>query len=420
MRDADAAPFHNRYEQVTADCYLPNTVLGNFDLMSFSFAPALLGYLETHDTTTYSRIISADRGNAIATTFHHVALPLLSRRDKVTQVRWGLKAFEAHFGRRAAGFWLPDMAVNDEALDVLAECGVEFTLLSSEQIRTARACGAGPYHIKLKSGRHLAIFARDHMLSDKVAFELNWLGGAGMFAARYLAPHPDDGLLLIATDGETYGHHHPGEEMFARYLLQQEAWNAGYQVVPLASFVRDHPPEIEASLPGPSSWSASGEDSQEPGQSAWQAPLRAALEHVAEAADAIYERKARTAGFDPWALRDGYVDVLTNRTMELLYLAGLAERALARSDEERVLTLLRAQAHRLAMFDRYAFSETGFNSAEMRIAVAHAARAVGFVAQATGEDLSGDLRRDLALVTDPRGEHTAMEIYTEIVEAQHT
>jgi predicted glycosyl hydrolase (DUF1957 family) len=119
MRDADAAPFHNRYEQVTADCYLPNAVLGNFSLMSFSFAPALLGYLETHDTTTYSRIISADRGNAIATTFHHVVLPLLSRRDKVTQVRWGLNAFEAHFGRRAAGFWLPDMAVDDEALDVL-------------------------------------------------------------------------------------------------------------------------------------------------------------------------------------------------------------------------------------------------------------------------------------------------------------
>ena len=420
IRDADAAPFHNRYEQVTADCYLPNAVLGNFNLMSFDFAPALLGYLETHDTTTYSRIISADRGNALATTFHHVVLPLLSRRDKVTQVKWGLKAFEAHFGRRAVGFWLPDMAVDDEALDVLAECGAEFTLLSSEQIRTARACGAGPYRIKLKSGRDLAVFARDHVLSNKVAFELNWLGGAGMFAARYLAPHPDDGLLLIATDGETYGHHHSGEEMFARYLLQQEALNAGYQVVPLDGFMRDHPPEIKASLPGSSSWRADGEDSLEPGQSAWKALLRAALGHVAEAADAIYEREARAAGLDPWSLRDGYVDVLTNRTMDLLYLTGLAERALARSAEERMLTLLRAQAHRLAMFDRDAFSETEFNSTEMRIAVAHAACVTSLVAQATREDLSGDLRRALALVTDSRGEHTAMEIYTEIVEAQRT
>jgi hypothetical protein len=208
--------------------------------------------------------------------------------------------------------------------------------------------------------------------------------------------------------------------MFARYLLQQEALNAGYQVVPLAGFLRDHPPEVEARLPGPSSWHASGEEGLEPGQFARKTRLRAALDDLAEAADSIYEREARAAGFDPWALRDGYADVLCRRTMDLLYLAGQAERALARPAEERVLTLLRAQAHRLAMVDSYTLSETEFNSIEMRIAVAHAARAVSLIAQATGQDLSGDLRRALALATDSRGEHTAMEIYTEIVETQHT
>jgi hypothetical protein len=421
MRDADAAPFRNRYEQVTADCYLPNAVLGNFNLMSFDFAPRLLSYLETHDTTAYSRVISADRGNAFATTFHPVSLPQLSRREKMTQVRWGLKAFEAHFGRQAAGLWLPDLAVDDETLDVLAECGVEFTVLSSEQIRVARARGAGPYRTRLKGRRGLTVFARDHALSDKVAFELNWLGGAGMFAARYLSSRPDDGLLLIATNGETYGHHHPGEEMFVRYLLQQEASNAGYQVVPLAGFLRDHPPEIVAELPGPSSWRADGEDNSEDRPSAsWEAPLRAALAHLADAADAIYEREVRAAGFDPWALRDGYAEVLTNRVMGLLYLAEHADRALTHADEERVLALLRAQTHRMAMFDGYAFSAGEFNSVEMRLTVAHAARAASLIAQATGEDLSVDLRRALALATGPRGERTATEIYTEIVEAQHT
>ena len=419
IRDADAAPFRNRYEQVTADCYLPNAVLGNFNLMSFDFAPRLLSYLETHDTTAYSRIISADRGNALATTFHPVSLPQLSRREKVTQVRWGLKAFEAHFGRQAAGLWLTNLAVDDETLDVLSECSVEFTLLSSEQIRAPRARGAGPYRLKLTSGREMAVFTRDHALSDKVAFELNRLGGAGMFAARYLATRPEDGLLLIATDGETYGHHHPGEEMFARYLLQQEALNAGYQVVPLAGFLRDHPPEIEAELPGPSSWRANGEDNLEERPSAsWKAPLRAALAHLADAADAIYEREVRAAGLDPWALRDGYADVLTNRAIGPLYLAGQADRALTRPAEERVLTLLHAQAHRMAMFDSYAFSAE-FNSVEVRIAVAHVAHAVSLIAQATGEDLSGDLRYALSLATDPRGERTATEIYIEIVEAQH-
>ena len=256
-REASAAPFRNLYEQVTADCYRPNAVLGNFDLMSFDVAPTLLSWLEARDAATYSRIFSADRGNAIATTYHHVILPLLSRRDKVTQIAWGLKAFECSFGRKAAGLWLPDMAVDAETLDVLAECGVGFTLLSSEQVQGDLRFGAGPYRVRTASGREIAVFVRDRALSDKISFELNWLGGAGMFAARHLAPRTDDGLLLIATDGETYGHHHPDEEMFLRYLLHQEAPHAGYQVAPLSGFLRDHPPQSELTVDGPSSWSCS-------------------------------------------------------------------------------------------------------------------------------------------------------------------
>jgi hypothetical protein len=324
LRDADAAPFRNRYEQVTADCYLPNAVLGNFNLMSFDFAPTLLGYLEVHDTTAYSRIISADRGNAIATTFHHVLLPSLSYRDKVTQVTWGLKAFEAHFGRPAAGVWLPDMAVDDETLDVLAECDVEFTVLSHQQIRTARMCGAGPYRMPLRGGRKLAVFARDPMLSNKIAFELNWLGGAGMFAARYLAHHPDDGLLLIATQGETYGHHHAGEEMFARYLLQKKL-NAATRWCRwrlCATTRRKLRPAC-----GPSSRRASGGGGPEPGS--LHRLDCAPLDVLAEAADSIYDVKLGAA--QSWARALAGADVLCRRTMDLLYSGRAGRVRLARS-----------------------------------------------------------------------------------------
>ncbi len=422
--EAEAAPFRNLYEQVTADCYRPNAVLGNFDLMSFDVAPTLLNWLEARDAATYSRIFSADRGNAIATTYHHVILPLLSRRDKVAQIAWGLKAFECCFGRKADGLWLPDMAVDTETLDVLAECGVGFTLLSSEQVQGNLRFGAGPYRVRTASGREIAIFVRDRTLSNKISFELNWLGGAGMFAARHLAPRADNGLLLIATDGETYGHHHPDEEMFLRYLLRQEAPHAGYQVAPLSGFVRDHPPQGELTVVGPSSWSCSHgvqrwqRECECASPAAWKAPLREALVHLADAADAIYEREAREAGLDPWLVRHDYADVLLNRIIGPVYLAGHAEHILTRQDEDRVLTLLSAQFYRQAMFTSYAFFGTEFGAREMRNALANAARVVGLVTQATGEDLSDTLRRDLALVTDPRGEHTAMELYIEIVEAQ--
>ncbi len=422
--DANAAPFRNLYEQATADCYLPNAVLGNFDLLSFDIASTLMNHLEVHEAATYSRILAADRGNAIATTFHPVLLPMLPRRDKITEVVWGLRAFQTHFGRPAIGLWLPEMAVDDETLDVLVECGVEFTLLSAEQLQGELSQGAGPYGVQTPNGP-VAIFARDRALSDKVSFELNWLGGAGIFAARYLTPRPDDGLLLIATDGETYGHYHPGEEMFLRYLLQQEAPHAGYQVVPLTGFLRDHTPEVEVRVLSPSSWSCVHGDEHwlECGCSSpaeWKSPLCAALHRLADAVDCIYEREARAGGLDPWRVRDGFADVLMDRIPDLMYLASCETRALTRAAEERLLLLLHAGAHRLAMFSYYAFASTDFDSMDMRYVVGHAARAISLVAHATGQDLSADLRRDLALATDPRGDRTATEIYTEIVEAQHT
>ena len=425
-REAAVAPFRNLYEQVTADCYRPNAVLGNFDLMSFDMALALLDWLERRDAATYSRILAADRGSAMATTFHHVILPLLSRRDKVTQVTWGLEAFKGHLGRPAEGLWLTDMAVDHETLDVLAECGVEFTLLSSEQTQGDLRIGAGPYRVRLESGRELAIFARDHALSDKIAFELNRLGGAGIFAARHLSPRTGEGLLLIATDGETYGHHHVGEEMFLRYLLRQEASNAGYQVVPLTGFLRDHPPEVEIQIRSPSSWSCTHgverwqRECSCASPAPWKAPLREALVRLGDGADALYEREARAAGLDPWALRNSYADVLMNRTTGSAYLRRHEKHACTRDAEQRVLTLLAAQAHRFAMFNSHAFFGTELDTLEIRHNLAHAARAVGFIAQATGDDLADSLRHDLASATDPRIERTAAEIYTEVVEAHQT
>src|SRR5438477_492164 len=63
-------------------------------------------------------------GNAIAMPYHHVILPLCSRRDKITEVRWGVADFRRVFGREPAGMWLPETAVDRETLDVLAEEGI--------------------------------------------------------------------------------------------------------------------------------------------------------------------------------------------------------------------------------------------------------------------------------------------------------
>src|SRR2546427_4476394 len=110
-----AAPYHDWNERVTSECYAPNTaarrvdsanrildIVNNFEKISFNVGPTLMTWLERHAPDVYARVLDADRlsaqarnghGNAIAQIYNHMILPLATRRDKVTQTRWGLADF---------------------------------------------------------------------------------------------------------------------------------------------------------------------------------------------------------------------------------------------------------------------------------------------------------------------------------------
>src|SRR5262249_52325724 len=124
-------------------------VVDNFAALAFDVGPTLLSWLERERPDVYGAILEADRrsratrghGNAIAQAYGHAILPLASRRDKATQVPWGLADFRHRFGRDAEGLWLPETAVDRETLEVLAEEGVRFTLLAPDQAASVREPG---------------------------------------------------------------------------------------------------------------------------------------------------------------------------------------------------------------------------------------------------------------------------------------
>ena len=172
-----AAPYHDWNARVTAECYAPNTaarrvdtqsrildVVDNFAALAFDVGPTLMTWLEQERPDVYGAILEADRasraarghGNAIAQAYGHAILPLCTRRDKVTQVRWGLADFRHRFGRDAAGMWLPETAADRETLEVLAEEGVRFTLLAPGQAASVRGRtqtgGPGPRR-SIRAGR---------------------------------------------------------------------------------------------------------------------------------------------------------------------------------------------------------------------------------------------------------------------------
>src|SRR5438132_12987995 len=72
-------------------------------------------------------------GNALAQAYNHTILPLANSRDKNTQILWGLSDFRYRYGHDAHGMWLAETAVDVECLDLLAQCGITYTVLAPWQ-----------------------------------------------------------------------------------------------------------------------------------------------------------------------------------------------------------------------------------------------------------------------------------------------
>lgn len=439
-REPDAAPYANWNERITAECYAPNAETSNFGRISFNLGGTLARWLDEHDHATYQRIVAAERGyreihavgNGLGQPVHHTILPLARRRDKICQIRWGIASFEHRFGHRPKGMWLPEMAVDYETLEVLAAEGIRFTILSDEQVRGDLAAGAGPYRVRLpgeadkRHPKEIAVFVRDHHLSNALSFGMpdsdrvdEWLREHLEWRCR------KDGLALIATDGETFGHHHrQGVEVLTQILSAGETH--GYETTTLGLYLRQHPPQAEIEVLENTAWSCShrldrwvvGCDCT-PGDSRWKGALRRALDNLACDLDSVYVQETRRLGIDPWPLRDAYIAVVLGQMdgHALLNENGLAH--LGDEETQRLLWLLEAQFHRQRMYASCTFFFDDLDRHEPHYALANGVRALALTRYVTGEDLSHSFRRDLGMAASMRTGRTGADVFNAIIaEAQ--
>jgi alpha-amylase/alpha-mannosidase (GH57 family) len=289
-----AYPYHDWNQRVTAECYAPNAVarildeqgqivqlVNNYAKISFNFGPTLLQWLENNEPEVYESILSADRvsmqkfaghGSAIAQPYNHVILPLASRRDRRTQILWGIGDFERRFKRRPEGIWLPETAVDLETLELLAEEEIRFTILAPHQASRMRRAGARlwqdvtgakidptrPYSQQLASGKSIGLFFYDGPIARAVAFE-GLLTRGDHFAERLIGAFSDQRswpqLVHIATDGESYGHHHRFGDMALAYALNQIESKKLAQLTNNGEYLARHPPTQEVEIIEKSFWS---------------------------------------------------------------------------------------------------------------------------------------------------------------------
>jgi alpha-amylase/alpha-mannosidase (GH57 family) len=440
-----AAPFHDWNERVTAECYAPNTaarrvddtnrvldIVNNFEKISFNIGPTLFAWLERRRPDVYARIIEADRasvaarghGNAIAQVFNHMILPLATRRDKVTQVRWGIDDFRARFGREPEGLWLPETAVDSESLEVLAEAGVKFTILAPHQGGRIRPLGteawqdvgtgidpSRPYLWRGPRGLSLALFFYDGPISRAIAFErllersenlVAWLNAA--FSDTRTWPQ----LVQCATDGETYGHHSRFGEMALAAAVQQIEAEETATLTNYGAFLAANPPTHEVEIRERTSWSCAhgierwrsdcGCRTRGDWHQRWRAPLREALDWLRDQIDPFFEARASAHLKDPWAARDDYAAVLLDRSPERLdaFLDDHAHGRLDQAARVEARRLLELERNRLLMYTSCGWFFDEISAIEPVQILRYAAMALQYLNDLGGGRLEDEFVRRLA------------------------
>jgi alpha-amylase/alpha-mannosidase (GH57 family) len=446
-----AYPFHDWNDRITSECYSRNAaarilgeqgriedIVNNYSRISFNFGPTLLQWMKNKAPEVYYSILDADRksqelfsghGSAIAQAYNHTIVPLSNARDQETQILWGIRDFEYRFERKPEGMWLPETAVNTETLEVLATHDIKFTILSPYQAKRVRkkgtkewadAMGAKvdprrPYTCNLPSGKKITLFFYDGPVSQGIAFE-GLLNDGEAFGNRLVdqldsqEDNPEPQLMHIATDGESYGHHHRYGEMGLAYCLHHIEERPGVDISIYGEFLEKYPPQYEAEVIENTAWSSTphlerwsedggGNTGGRPDwNQQWRKPLRAAFDWLRDKLAAVYEQEMATFVDDPWATRNHYVRVIFDRSHDNVadFIYQQTGKSLSHAEEVKFLKLLEIQHHAMLMYTSCGWFFDEVTGIETVQDILYAARAIQLHRDITGDDLEAAFIEHLA------------------------
>ena len=470
-----AAPFHDWNERICAESYAPNgaarilnhkklivRIANNYARMSFDYGPTLLSWLRQNAPRTYRMIEVGERrsrknfgghSSAMAQVYNHIIMPLANRRDRMTQIRWGIADYQTHFGIEPEGMWLAETAADLETLELLAQHGIKFTVMAPHQCRRIRQLKgedvewvetpdstvdtSHPYLVRFESGVSIAVFFYNGPNSRAIAFE-GLLNSGENFAARLKSQFTESAepqLATVATDGESYGHHHKHGEMALAYAISLLDRDKTAKLCNYGSFLEQFPPEYECEIVENTSWSCAhgvdrwqldcGCNGGRPGwNQKWRTPLRESLDELRDALVPFTEREGAGLFHDVWAARDGYIQVILNRNPDSIdfFLRAHQNHPLNMEERTRALKLMEMQRHAQLMYTSCGWFFDDIGGIEAVQIIAYASRVIQ-LAQQLFDDEVAELEADflarmaLAKSNDPnRGD--GAKIYRHTVKAK--
>ena len=433
-----AAPYHDWNERICAECYATNgaarivksknkiiRIVNNYARISFNFGPTLLSWLKENAPRTWRMILDGERrsrknfkghSSAMAQVYNHIIMPLANTRDRITQIRWGIADYQNHYGIPPEGMWLAETAADTDTLELLADHGIKFTVLAPHQCKAIRSLKDGgdwtstpnavvdtsrPYLMRFDSGVSLAIFFYNGPISRAIAFEGLLNSGESLFT-RLMGGFRDSAnpqLVHVATDGESYGHHHKHGEMALAWALRLLEDDKSVKLTNYGSFLDQFPPEYECQVEDNTSWSCShgverwrsncGCNGGHAGwNQLWRAPLRQALDELRDALIPLTDREGRRLFRDVWAARDAYVDVVLDRSPESVeeFLRQHASHVLDAGERVRALELMEMQRHAQLMYTSCGWFFDDISGIETVQVIAYAARVLQLAAFLFGSE----------------------------------
>jgi alpha-amylase/alpha-mannosidase (GH57 family) len=437
-----AAPYHDWNERICAECYAANgaarilnsknliaRIVNNYARMSYDFGPTLLSWLKENAPRTYRMLLEGERrsrksfgghSSAMAQVYNHMILPLASRRDRMTQIRWGIADYERHFGAPPEGMWLAETAADSESLELLAQHGIRFTVLAPHQCRHIRPLrdgagedGAGwtetpggsvdttrPYLMRFDSGVSIAVFFYNAAISGEIAFG-GLLNSGEEFARRLKAGFKESAegqLVHVATDGESYGHHHKYGEMALAFALRLMEEDKTVKLANYGSFLEQFPPQYECEIVENSSWSCvhgverwrsnCGCNGGKGFNQLWRAPLRKAMDELRDALIPLTEQEGAKLYKDVWEARDGYIEVMVDQSPQAVerFFSERQSHTLSVAERMRGLELMEMQRHAQLMYTSCGWFFDDIAGIEAVQIIAYAARVLQLARQLFGEE----------------------------------
>jgi alpha-amylase/alpha-mannosidase (GH57 family) len=427
-------PYHNWNEKIHAECYKPNADLGNFEHMSFNIGPTLFQWMESYDPATYQKIIQQEKnnfkkngvGNGMAQPYNHTIMPLAKTEDKITQIEWGIADYKHRFGHAPAGMWLPEAAVDNETLALVATHGIQYTILAPWQAEKTNAEVNHPYVVRTGKTKSIVVFFYHMELSTRISFDPGATSNADTFTTNFIVPQYKNGvianqdqLLTIASDGELYGHHQKFRDRFLARLLDGSTLDRKIIIDYPGLYLQNHPVTEEMQIKENTSWSCYHginrwykECGCTPGAT-WKEPMRNGLNVIGGMLDVTYTWFMEQLGLDPWKVRNQYIHFMLGEITWKQFMARSVRKQLSERDELNLKTILEAQIARQWMFTSCGWFFDEFDRIEPRNNVGYTAQAVYLVEKATKQTLYPAALDELRNIKSTRTKATAKEVFQE-------